>query len=97
MTGDVNFEVSFIQFHQGNILPQTRILPIPPHQSHSPLHPFQLLTASFQPPLRSEEHAIFTVHFLIALNRPVILTNVGSAGDEDAVDGIAFARYDFTS
>lgn len=95
MMGDLYFEVSFIQFYQSNILPQARMLSIPPHQPQSPLHLLQLLAPSFQPPLRSEEHAILTIHFLVALDSPVIFTDIRSAGDEDAVDGVACGWNNF--
>jgi hypothetical protein len=87
------FDENLIQLNKRNALPKTDILPITPHQLMHPLHLDKLFRTSLQPPLRPESRSIRAEGLGASQHRPHITSNLGTAGEEHSIDGVAFGRY----
>lgn len=83
---------SLVQLHHGNRLPETRILAIAKMCVHGVRHLFESVFRSVEPPLWAKDVGVRTPDGFGASDTVEALADFRAAGDEEAVDVVAFWR-----
>lgn len=82
-----------MQLHQGNGLPETRVLAIPEMGVDGVCHVFQSVSLSDEPPLRPKDVGVRAPNSFRASDSVKALANLCAAGDEIAVEVVALGGY----
>lgn len=82
-----------VQLHQGNRLPETRILAVPEMGVDSVYHVFQSISLSDEPPLRPKDVGVRAPDCLGAPDSVKTLTNLCASGDEIAVEVVTLGGH----
>lgn len=82
-----------MQLHQGNRLPETRVLAVPEMSVDSVYHVFQSVSLSDEPPLRPKDVGVWAPDCLGASDSVETLANLCASGYEIAVEIVTLGGY----